>query len=270
MPSTTPVIVRTKRSTDFGPRAHRRYWWHRFGGRSYAPPVYSDLSDEEWALLEDWFEDSQRVGAGGEMSIPMISVLQAFIMGSGIRSIVQLGHYKGYSTLMIGFMLRRMGIEKGLVSIDLDPKITDYARGWVERAGLEPYVTLLVNDSAAPAMPAAAEAVLGRAPRCVIIDSSHQYAHTLRELDLWWGALAPGGMVFLHDCSEFARQWDTTGEGGVRRAIQEWLARHPEASSMLLEGDPRADDSTAYADGCGLGILQKPLANPAGQAEKPA
>ncbi|MBK7403921.1 MAG: class I SAM-dependent methyltransferase [Phycisphaerales bacterium] len=189
----------------------------------------------------------------------MISILQSFIMGSGIRSIVQLGHYKGYSTLMIGFMLRRMGIEKGLVSIDLDPKITDYARGWVEPPGLEPH-DAHGQRPARRAISRPPRPCSGGRPRCVIIDSSHQYAHTLRELDLWWPAIAPGGMMFLHDCSEFARKWDTTGEGGVRRAIQEWLPRHPEAGSILLEGDPRADEYSAYADGCGLGILQKPLA----------
>lgn len=260
MTQAMPHVARTNRSADFGEREHRRYWWHRFGGRGYAPPVYSDLSEEEWSLLECWFEDSQREGAGGEMSIPMISVLQGFIMGSGIRSIVQLGHYKGYSTLMIGFMLRRMGAERGLVSIDLDPKITEYAKGWIERAGLERYVTFMVSDSAAPGIPAAAETVLGRAPRCVIIDSSHQYAHTLRELDVWWEALAPGGLLFLHDCSEFARKWDTTGQGGVRRALEEWLPKHPDAHAILLEGDPHADGPTAYADGCGLSIMQKPVA----------
>lgn len=253
-------LSRTERSLDFGGRDHRRYWWHRFGGRGYVPAVYSDLSNEEWALVEEWFVDSQRVGAGGEMSIPMISVLQGFIMGSGIRSIVQLGHYKGYSTLFLGFMLRRMGVEKGLVSIDLDGKMTESVQGWLERAGLEQQVTLMVSDSAAPDIAEKAIAVLGRAPRCVIIDSSHQYAHTLRELDLWWAALAPGGMMFLHDCSEFAREFDTTEQGGVRGALDEWLPLHPEAGSILLAGDPHADGPVAYADGCGLCILQKPVA----------
>lgn len=249
---------RALRSTDFGDREHRRYWWHRFGGRKYAPPIYSDLSDEEWEILEAWFEDSERVGAGGEMSVPMISVIQAFVMGSGIRSIVQLGHYKGYSTLLMGMMLRRMGVEKGLVSIDIDQGMTDRVQKWIERAGVDKQVTLIVSDSAEPGVASAAEIALGRAPRMVIIDSSHQYAHTVRELDLWWEALAPGGMFFLHDCSEFARRWDSTGEGGVRRALEEWLPRHPEAASIMIEGDPHCDGPVAYADGCGLCMMQKP------------
>jgi len=265
MTQNTHEQIRHSRSSDISD--HRRYWWHQVGDRHYTPTIYSDLSDHEWSLIQDWFAATEPLqGGGGEMSIPMISVLQGFIVGSGIRSIVQLGHYRGYSTLLIGFMLRRMGVERGLVSIDLDKGVTDYVEGWLRRAELESFVTLLVSDSAAPAMPAAAEAALGRAPRCVIIDSSHQYAHTLRELDLWWEALAPGGMMFLHDCSEYARRFDTTKQGGVRGALEEWLPRHPEAGVIMLAGDPHADGPVAYADGCGLCMMQKPMATVSGTA----
>lgn len=254
----TSNAARVERSIEFCGREHPRYWWHREGGRRFAPAVYSDLSDEEWEIVAAWFEETERQGGCGEMSVPMVSVLQGFVLGSGICSIVQLGHHKGYSTLLLGFMLRRMGAERGLVSIDVNERVTDYTRDWLERAGLERYVTLLVGDSAAPGMPAAAEAALGRAPRCVVIDSSHQYAHTVLELDLWWRALAPGGLLFLHDCSEHARQWDRTGEGGVRRALSEWLPRTPQAAAIMLDGDA-AGESSAYADPCGLCMVQKPL-----------
>jgi hypothetical protein len=41
-------------------------------------------------------------------------------MGSAITRIVQLGHHYGYSTLLIGFMLRAMGVRStGLASIDI-------------------------------------------------------------------------------------------------------------------------------------------------------
>ncbi|HZW09951.1 MAG TPA: class I SAM-dependent methyltransferase [Phycisphaerales bacterium] len=249
----------TERSNEFASRGHPRYWWHEGRGRGHTPPVYSDLADGEWALLREWFEDTERLGTCGEISVAMASVLQAFVMGSGLRSIVQLGHFRGYSTLLMGFWLRRMGVERGLVSIDCNQKSTEYTRGWIERAGLARCVTLLVGDSADPEMLGAAERALGRAPRCVIVDSSHQYAHTVRELDLWWGALAPGGMMFLHDCSEFARRWDRTGEGGVRRALEEWFARTPEARAIMLDGDPGESGASAYADRCGLCMVQKPM-----------
>ena len=255
-----PRTSRFDRTREWGDRTHRRFWWHQHAGRALTPPVYSWLDDDEWAVLSDWFADTERRNLIGEMTVPMISVLQGFVMGSGIRSIVQLGHFAGYSTLLIGFMLRRMGGERGLASIDINPGITDYTRSWVDRAGLSAYVSLVVGDSASPASRDAALASRGRAPRLVVIDSSHQYAHTLRELDLWWESLAPGGLLFLHDTSDDARSFDKTGQGGVRCALDQWLAARPAIPGVILDGSPQADRRAAYADGCGLAILQKPIA----------
>jgi hypothetical protein len=61
----------------------------------------------------------------------------------------------------------------------------------------------------------------------IILDSSHEYGATLRELDLWYGALAPGGLLVVHDVSRFAQSFDVTQSGGVRRAFDEWRAANP-------------------------------------------
>ena len=53
----------------------------------------------------------------------------------------------------------------------------------------------------------------------VFIDSSHEYWNTRAELDAWYPALAPGGLIVLHDSSEFAAGFDVTAKGGVRRAL---------------------------------------------------
>ncbi|HEV8151820.1 MAG TPA: hypothetical protein VGP78_02760, partial [Solirubrobacteraceae bacterium] len=70
----------------------------------------------------------------------------------------------------------------------------------------------------------------------------------------------PGAIVLLHDASLFAQQFDPTGEGGVRRAIAEWLPGPPGWEGMTLNGQvaPGADgDALVYKDACGLGILQR-------------
>ncbi|MBK7403920.1 MAG: hypothetical protein IPJ41_04625 [Phycisphaerales bacterium] len=58
LPPTPPA----SRSSDFGARAHRRYWWHRAAHRQYVPPVYAGLSGRWWAIIEEWFEDSGAPG----------------------------------------------------------------------------------------------------------------------------------------------------------------------------------------------------------------
>ena len=64
-----------------------------------------------------------------------MSLIQGLVMGSGIRSIVQLGHFLGDSTLLLGFMMRRMSFTCSIFSIDISPEASEYTRGWIARAG---------------------------------------------------------------------------------------------------------------------------------------
>ena len=95
----------------------------------------------------------------------------------------------------------------------------------------------------------------------VFIDSSHEYWNTRAELDAWYPALAPGGLIVLHDSSEFAASFDVTAKGGVRRALREWRRLHPEVESISLNHNVRAMETSEmiYKDFCGVGLIQKPL-----------
>lgn len=243
-------------SNEFG----ARYWWHRLPGMDYAPAIYSDLSEQEWTILRDWYAETDRTGQIGEMVVPMISLLQGFILGSRAERIVQLGTHAGYSALLIGFMLRRMKARRGLFSLEIEPGLLAVARGWIERAELPEFVEMAERNSLAPESVAAACEYLGGDPELVILDSSHEYRATLRELDLWYEGLAGGGVILLHDVSRFAQQFDVTHEGGVRRAFQEWRAAHPERETFLLNGNERSMDLPRpfYKDACGLGLIHKP------------
>lgn len=98
-------------------------------------------------------------------------------------------------------------------------------------------------------------------PQLILLDSSHQYEHTLRELDLWVPAMDPQSIMLLHDTSAYARTWDQRGMGGVQQALDDWLPKHAkEVSFMSLNrrvGEPGVEPPFVYQDGCGLGILQK-------------
>ena len=235
---------------------HRRYWWHRL--HTYEPDVYRVLSDSQRQLLIDWYAQSEADGRVGEMAVPMTSAILGFVNGSGIRRVVQLGHFAGYSCLLLGWALQRMGVEHGLFSIDLRQKHTDATRHWTDRAGLDAVLDLHTSDSTEAACVPAAREYLKGDPQAVIIDSSHQYAHTLRELDLWYPALAPGGLVFLHDATPMAARYDRSEQGGVRRAIDEWLARPGAPTALTLAGPPDHDQTAPYADPSGLCVIQKP------------
>jgi predicted O-methyltransferase YrrM len=254
----------SSRSLKFRSRTHNRYWWYNLDGINYIPPVISALTDDEWALMEDWFADTEeRFPNPGEISIPGLSLLGGLISGNGLSAMVQLGHYVGFSTLMLGFALRRMGRKRALFSVDIDAGVTDYTRMWVNRAGLEEIVSLHVGNSSDPAAVDLALEWFERTPQLVFIDSSHEYQHTLEELDLWYGSLPPGGLLAMHDTSKFAQTFDRTGMGGVLRAVSEWgIGRNMILlNSVVEEGSANgaSPNSLTFRDGCGFGLVQKPL-----------
>lgn len=247
-----------ERCAFFAGRGHPRYWWHQRTGNTYVPDVYRLLSESEWQILREWFLDTEEKEMAGECSIPAISWLTSYLSGNSISRVVQLGTYAGYSTLLLGWTLRRMGKPHSLLAVDNNEGITAYTDTWLTRAGLHEIVHQHVGDSAAPDLPALAREYFGAPPQLVFVDSSHQYDHTLRELDLWYAALPPGATMVLHDVSTFAAAFDPSGRGGVSRALAEWGPAHPNCS-FALEYPQQSLGSLppSYMDPCGLGLVIK-------------
>ena len=250
----------SSRSRAWKENPHLRYWWHRLSGTDYVPSVYSDLSEDEWSVLRDWYSETDRNGPIGECAVPLISLLHGLVMGNAVRRIVQLGTCAGYSALLLGWMLRRMKTPRGLFSLDHDPAMCELARGWIERAGLQDFVEIAPGSSLDASSIDAARKYLGADPELIVLDSSHEYGSTLTELDLWYAALAAGGLLVLHDVSEFAAGFDVTGEGGVRRAFAEWRKQHPDVETFSLNSNSRSMDEARplYQDACGVGLIHKP------------
>lgn len=240
-----------------------RFWWHRLAGNDYVPPIYASLTDEEWQLMADWYDDTTCENLIGECAVPVMSLLQGFVLGSNVRRIVQLGTHSGYSALLLGFFLRRSKAYRGLISFEIGEPLCAYTRTWLERARLSEYVHVEHRSSLDPASPAMAHDYLGGPPQLVFVDSSHEYGSTLAELDSWYPELAPGGLMVLHDTSEFAASFDATRQGGVRRALREWRHLHPGVETFSLNHDVPAMESPSmvYQDFCGAGVIQKPLRN---------
>ena len=249
----------SSRSRAWREKPGPRYWWHHLPGTDYVPPIYSELSEAEWSTLREWYEETDRSGPIGECAVPLISILHGLVMGSRASRIVQLGTCAGYSALLLGWMLRRMNVRQGLFSLDLDPASCEMSRRWIARGGLPDFVEIAEGNSLDPKSPVAASEYLGGDPELIILDSSHEYQATLAELDLWYGALAPGGLLVLHDVSHFAADFDVTHQGGVGRAFTEWRKAHPEVETFCLNGDARTMDLPRpfYKDACGLGLIHK-------------
>ena len=252
---------------DDAPRSRRwtndpapRYWWHRLPGMDFVPPIYAALTDDEWSIIADWYAETDRSAQIGEAAVPLMSLLHGFVMGNRAARIVQLGTHAGYSALLLGFMLRRMKAARGLFTLDIDSEFCAIARGWITRADLLDFVEVTEGNSLDPRSATRARAHLNGAPELIILDSSHEYGATVRELDLWYAELASGGLLVVHDVSRFAQSFDVTQSGGVRRAFDEWRAVNPSAETFLLNGEARSMDLPRpfYKDACGVGLIHKP------------
>jgi predicted O-methyltransferase YrrM len=237
-----------------------RYWWHRLPGMNFVPPIYADLAEEEWTILRKWYEETDQSGLVGECAVPFISFLHGLVMGNRAARIVQLGTCSGYSALLLGFMLRRMNVGRGLFSVDVDAQMCAASQRWVERAGVAPFVHVAQLDSTDSKTPQVASDFLGGDPELIIVDSSHEYRSTLAELDLWYPALAPGGLIVLHDVSRFAVDFDITKNGGVHQAFEQWRKQHPEVETFCLNGESQSMELPRpfYKDACGVGLIHKP------------
>jgi predicted O-methyltransferase YrrM len=252
---------RRQRSETWSDKREPRYWWHRLPGMNFTPAIYSDLSDDEWEIIRDWYAETDRNGHIGECAVPLMSLLHGLVLGNGIRRIVQLGTCSGYSALLLGFMLRRIGARNGLFTLDIGVELSAFTRHWLARAALSDFAEPAELNSLDPAAPQLARDYLGGAPELIIIDSSHEYAATLGELDAWYPALEPGGLIVLHDVSRFAENFDVTRKGGVRRALAEWRRANPTVETFGLNSETRSMDvpRPLYKDACGVGLIHKPL-----------
>ncbi len=255
------AIEEQQRSLAFASSSEPRFWWHRLAGSNHVPPIYGNLTDEEWQIMRDWFAETSRRELIGECAVPIMSLLQGFVLGNSVRRIVQLGTHSGYSTLLLGFFLRQMKAAHGLCTFEIDEPLCVFARKWIEKAGLTPFVHVENRSSLDPLSSARAREYLGDRPELIFLDSSHEYASTLAELESWYPELAAGGLIVLHDTSEFAESFDVTKKGGVARALREWRQLHPGVETFSLNRGVRAMETPqmVYKDFCGVGLIQKPV-----------
>lgn len=210
------------------------------------------LTPRERKVLLSWYATTERDRMVGEMSIAAMSVILGIVGGSEVTRVVQLGTYAGWSSLLMGWCLQRTGGK--LWTTDINECYANYADAWIREARLDNIVESAAINSQSPEAFEAARQWLGGPPQVVVIDSSHEYMQTRAEIIDWGIELEEGGLIILHDASDLAREYDTTGENGVKRAVEE-LRRDMRVECIILNTEGL---SNVFKDPCGLAIIQKP------------
>jgi predicted O-methyltransferase YrrM len=243
-----------------------RLSWHCLDQKG--GPFYFNLichSDQE--LLREWFLETQKKHYFGETSVSALGILSGLILGNRLTRIVQCGHYAGYSSLVLGMIIKNLNLKAKLISFDISQEMTEYTNTWLIRAGLEEIVGLHLMSSSDPSCVSIASSYLNGKPQIVFIDSAHTYRHTLNELNLWSEQVSYGGFICMHDASIFANECDPSKMGGVNTALFEWAEINPSHKVIAIDPNPELKQiDPCYKDPCGFGLIQ---AFPAGGSHAP-
>lgn len=198
----------------------------------------------------------------GSTDPPVLAFLGALLQIVQPRRMLQLGTFIGFSTVYLADILARNTQPGHLVTVDPNDTAHSLAKVWIEQAGMSQVVTFLDGYSTDAAIDASLQS-LGPFD-LIYLDSSHMYQATLQELDLIFeqsGWLNPNGLLLLHDASAYAARWDSTGEGGVHRALLEWVAQRNTRYQLMILEPP------LWPGACGLGLV---MPNPAMTSSGPS
>jgi predicted O-methyltransferase YrrM len=187
-------------------------------------------------------------GFAGATDMSALSVLAMFCAICQPTRVLELGTYRGFSTLILADILSTNARAGRIVTVEAIPAFQESAKGCLEAAGLSGSVQFVSGFSIDRRVLDQVQVV---APYDMMyIDTSHEYEQTLGELQTYLidrPMIRPGAMVFFHDIS-----FPMPNDRGVGGALTDWVARHPEYRYLPLTTDG------VWPNPCGLGILLTP------------
>jgi predicted O-methyltransferase YrrM len=208
------------------------------------------LSEETLTVLTQIVLDDEQI-----CGVTDISSLSLLAMLTRVRQpirFLQLGTHYGYTALVLSDIMKH-NIHRGrLYTVELRAECHVVARQHAARAGLGDSIEFIDGASTDEHV---IQTVRDNGPYDMIyIDSSHSYGETLKELEHYIenpAIVSDSTLVFFHDASEFARQYDATGEGGVRAALDEWHEKHRRDFRVHIFEPP------SWPNACGFGMLSR-------------
>lgn len=180
-------------------------------------PAFTPLpfSANYLSALEEMYADGERAG---HTDAGTRNLLFSLVLDVLPEKVVEVGGHIGLSSLVMGEALRLNGRGK-LYTIEPQPHYLERLRYYTSKASLEDFIEVIPGYSHDTAVKSTIEAV---APLdLVYVDACHDYLEARHDITYFSRLLRQNGVMVLHDTSVWARDWDTTKKGGVRRALIE-------------------------------------------------
>ncbi len=207
------------------------------------------VSPQAQAVLEIMIDDDYFPGVTDPIALYALTLL---IDITRPKRVLQLGTHMGFSSVMIADMLASQGQDGQLVTVDPAQNYHAAAKDWTEKAGVRDRITFLDGFSTDPEI---VRQILELGPfDFIYLDSSHMYAATLEELHLIFAEqnwMVEHGVLVLHDAATYAQRFDPSNEGGVYRALNEWIDTYPDRYHLLILEPP------LWPALCGLGVVMR-------------
>jgi predicted O-methyltransferase YrrM len=189
------------------------------------------LSDTALATLTEIMCDEEILGSGDAETLSLLATL---VHTCQMTRVLQIGTWIGFSSVVLAGALAHSKREGGSLLITIDPAVSqvEKAKSYVSQAGLSQYVQFVQGSSL---QPTTVQKVRELGPYdLVFIHSDHSYATTCVELKSLWPLLKEGGLLAAHDASRESAIYDSRQEGGVFRAVSEWVNREQVEQCLLL------------------------------------
>jgi cephalosporin hydroxylase len=210
----------------------------RVGGELREVDIYSE---EGFRLLSDlWTRSGWQHKVSYEVTwlgmriiqLPEdILMMQELIYKLRPDVVIETGVAHGGTAVFYASMLELIG--KGrVVSVDID--IRKHNRVAIEAHPMSQRITLIEGDAVAPATVAKVRDLVASSETVLLaLDSNHTREHVAKELEAYSRLVTPGSYVVvfdsvldrLEDAPSFKDEWRG---GSVARAIEDFLATHPE------------------------------------------
>jgi predicted O-methyltransferase YrrM len=204
------------------------------------------MSDKTWSAVEAYFEEQlipsdpaleaalQASHAAGLPSIQVAAsqgkLLHLLALAQGARRILEVGTLGGFSTL---WLARALPSDGHLVTLELEPRHAEVARGNFVRAGLAECIELHVGPALDTLAQLRAERVAPFDFVFIDADKPNNLGYVQAALDLSRvGTLIVVDNV-VREGAVVARRRDAAAEG-VRR-MADWIRREPRLSATVIQ-----------------------------------